>query len=133
MTARFLLDTNAASYAITKRSPVFDRHLLRVPMDELAVSAVTEGELRYGLARHPSAPLQATIETFLSAVTVFPWDSGAAHSYGELRAWLERRGQPMGSLDMMIAAHTLALGLILVSNDAAFRRIPHLKLEDWTK
>lgn len=133
MTARFLLDTNAASYAITKKSSVFDRRLMRVPMEELAVSAVTEGELRYGLARRPSAPLQATVETFLLAVTVFPWDSDAARSYGPLRADLERGGQPMGSLDLMIAAHALALGLILVSNDAAFRRIPRLKLEDWTK
>jgi tRNA(fMet)-specific endonuclease VapC len=133
MSARFLLDTNAASYAITKRSPVFDRHLLRVPMDELTVSAVTEGELRYGLARRPSAPLQATVETFLLAVTIFAWDSDAARSYGQLRADLERRGQLMGSLDMMIAAHALALGLILVSSDTAFKRIKHLKSEDWTK
>lgn len=133
MTARFLLDTNAASHAIAKRSPAFDRRLLRIPMEELAVSAVTEGELRYGLARRPSASLQGTIETFLLAVTIFPWDSEAARSYGELRASLERHGQLMGSLDMMIAAHALALGLTLVSNDAAFRRVPHLKVEDWTR
>lgn len=133
MTARFLLDTSAASYAITKRSPAFDRRLQRVPMEELAVSSVTEGELRYGLARRPSASLQVTVETFLLAVTVFPWDSDAARSYGQLRADLERRGQLLGSLDMMIAAHALSLGLILVSSDAAFRRIPHLKLQDWTK
>ncbi len=133
MSARFLLDTSAASHAITKRSLAFDRRLVRVPMEELGVSAVTEGELRYGLARRPSAPLQATIETFLLAVNVFPWDSGAARQYGELRAALERRGQLLGSLDMMIAAHALSLGLILVSSDAAFKRVKHLKIEDWTK
>ena len=59
MNARYLLDTSAASYAITKKSPVLDRHLARVPMAELGVSTVTEGELRYGLARRPSAPLQS--------------------------------------------------------------------------
>lgn len=133
MTARFLLDTSAASYAITKRSDSFDRRLLRVPMEELAISAVTEGELRYGLARRPSVPLQATVETFLLAVTVFPWDPDAARHYGELRASLEHRGKTMGSLDMLIAAHALALGLTLVSNDAAFKRVPHLKVEDWVK
>ena len=133
MSARYLLDTSAASYAITKKSPDFDRHLIRVPMVELAVSTVTEGELRYGLARRPSAPLQSTIETFLLGLTVFPWDSGAAQRYGELRAALERQGQLLGSLDMMIAAHALSLRLILVSGDVAFKRVKHLKVEDWTR
>ena len=133
MSARYLLDTSATSYAITKKSLVFDRQLTRVPMVELAVSTVTEGELRYGLSRRPSAPLQTTIETFLLALTVFPWDSSAAHRYGELRVALERQGQLLGSLDMMIAAHALSLGLILVSGDAAFKRIKHLKVEDWTR
>lgn len=133
MTVRFLLDTNAASHAVTKKSPAFDRRLLHTSMEELAVSALTEAELRYGLARRPSAPLQTTIETFLLAVTIFPWDSDAARSYGKLRSDLERKGQLMGALDMLIAAHALSLDLILVSNDAAFRRIKHLKVEDWTK
>jgi len=133
MNRRYLLDTSAASYAIAKRSPVFDRRLGRVPMAQLAISAVTEGELRYGLARRPSAPLRSTIETFLLALTVFPWDSEAAQCYGDLRAALEREGQLLGSLDMMIAAHALSLGLVLVSSDMAFKRIKHLKVEDWTK
>jgi tRNA(fMet)-specific endonuclease VapC len=133
MSTRYLLDTSAATYAITKKSQVFDRHLVRVPMAELGVSTVTEGELRYGLARRPSAPLVATIETFLLGLTIFPWDSAAAQSYGDLRAALERQGQLLGSLDMMIAAHALSLRLILVSSDAAFKRIKHLKVEDWTK
>jgi tRNA(fMet)-specific endonuclease VapC len=77
--------------------------------------------------------LQATIETFLLGLTIFPWDSNAAQSYGNLRAALERQGQRLGSLDMMIAAHALSLGLILVSGYAAFKRIKHLKVEDWTK
>src|SRR5215470_7208383 len=103
MSARYLLDTSAASYAITKKSVIFDRHLVRVPMAELGVSTVTEGELRYRLVRRPSAPLQATIETFLLGLTIFSWDSSVAHSYGDLRATLERQGQLLGSLDMMIA------------------------------
>ena len=96
MNARHLLHTSAASYAITKRSAVFDRHLARVPMVEIGVSTVTEAELRYGVARRPSTALQATIDTFLSAITVFPWDSEAARHYGELRATLERQGQLLG-------------------------------------
>jgi tRNA(fMet)-specific endonuclease VapC len=108
MNARYLLDTSAASYAITKKSLAFDHHLAKVPMAALGVSTVTEAELRYGLARRPSPALQATIDTFLLAVTVFPWDSEAAHHYGDLRAGLERLGQLLGSMDMMIAAHALS-------------------------
>lgn len=133
MNVRYLLDTNAASYAINKKSAAMDLHLAKTPMAELGISAVTEGELRYGAARSGSAPLQATVEHFLVGVTIFPWDSEAAQQYGELRATLEREGRPMGSLDMMIAAHALALGLVLVTNDQAFGRIKKLKTEDWTR
>jgi len=69
MNARYLLDTSAATYAITKKSLAFDHHLAKVPMAEIGVSTVTEAELRYGLARRPSPALQVTIDTFLLAVT----------------------------------------------------------------
>ena len=133
MDIRYVLDTCTASYAINKKNAIVDDHLARVPMTKLAISAVTEGELRYGLARRASIPLQSIMERFLLAVTVLPWDSNAAREYGELRAALERDGRTIGSLDMMIAAHALALGAILVSSDSAFRRIKRLKVEDWTK
>jgi len=133
MSVRYLLDTNAASYAINKKSAAMDRHLAKTPMAELGISAVTEAELRYGAARSGSAPLHATVEQFLLGVMIFPWDSEAAREYGELRATLEREGRLMGSLDMMIAAHALALNLILITNDRAFGRIKKLKTENWTK
>ena len=133
MTVRFLLDTNAASYLINRKSPAMDRRLARVPMPELAVSAVTEGELRYGAARIGSFRLQATLDQFLAAVTVLPWDSNTAQAYGRLRAALEREGRLLGSLDMMIAAHALSLGLTLISADRAFSRIKQLRTEDWTR
>jgi tRNA(fMet)-specific endonuclease VapC len=133
MSVRYLLDTNAASYAINKKNAAVDRHLAKVAMVELGISAVTEGELRYGAARSGSAPLQATVEQFLLGVSIFAWDSDAAKEYGRLRSALEREGRVMGSLDMMIAAHAVALGLILVTGDRAFRRIRRLGMEDWTK
>jgi tRNA(fMet)-specific endonuclease VapC len=103
-------------------------------MSQLAISAVTEGELRFGAARLPqAAKLHSTIEAFLLRVATAPWDSEAARHYGQLRATLQREGQPMGSLDIMIAAHALALGAVLVTNDQAFERIKKLKIEDWTK
>ncbi len=133
MSVRYLLDTNAASYAINKKNVAMDRHLARVAMVELGISAVTEGELRYGAARSGSAPLQATVEQFLLGVTIFAWDSEAAKEYGRLRSAMEHEGRVMGSLDMMIAAHAMELGLILVTVDRAFARIRRLRMEDWTK
>jgi tRNA(fMet)-specific endonuclease VapC len=134
MESRYLLDTNTASSIIKGNNPAVDRRLVKVPMAQLAISAVTEGELRFGAARLPHAKrLHALIEAFLLRVATLPWDSDAARHYGQLRAALEGEGQPMGNLDMMIGAHALALGAILVSNDHAFMRIKELKVEDWTR
>ena len=131
---RYLLDTNIASCVIKGNSPAVDRRLVKVAMAELAVSAVTEGELRFGAARLPQAVrLHAMIEDFFLRVAVLPWDSDAAQQYGQLRAALEREGQPMGNLDAMIGAHALALDVVLVTNDHAFARIKKLKVVDWTK
>ena len=134
MAVRYLLDTNIASHIIKGNSPAVDRHLARVAMAELAISAVTEGELRFGAARLPhAARLHSLIEDFFLRVAILPWDSEAAQQYGRFRTTLEREGQPMGNLDAMIAAHALALDAVLVTNDHAFARIKKLKAADWTK
>jgi len=131
---RYLLDTNIASCVIKGNNLAVDRHLVKVPMAQLAISAVTEGELRFGAARLPHATrLHFMIEDFFLRVAILPWDSDAAQQYGRLRATLEREGQPMGNLDAMIGSHALALDAVLVTNDHAFARIKKLKLEDWTK
>jgi len=132
--ARYLLDTNIASCIIKGNSPAVDRQLTKVAMAQLAISAVTEGELRFGAARLPQATrLHNMLEDFFLRIAVLPWDSEAAQGYGQLRAMLEREGQPMGNLDVMIAAHALALEAVLVTNDHAFARIKKLKVVDWTK
>jgi tRNA(fMet)-specific endonuclease VapC len=134
MASQYLLDTNIASYIIKGNIPAVRRRLMRVAMAQVAISAVTEGELRYVVARRPGATqLQKIVEEFLLRVAILPWDSDAAQQYGALRASLESAGQPMGNLDLMIGAHALALGAILVSNDQAFARIKKLKIEDWTR
>jgi tRNA(fMet)-specific endonuclease VapC len=135
MQHRYLLDTNIASYIIKGNIPAVRRRLVRVPMALVAISTVTEGELRYGVARRQgqgATHLQRIVEEFLLRVTILPWDSEAAQQYGHLRAGLESAGQPMGNLDLMVGAHALALGAILVTNDQAFTRIKKLKIEDWT-
>ena len=131
---RYLLDTNIASYAMKGTSDAVDRSLKRVAAVQLAISAVTEAELRFGAARLTGASrLNALLEAFLQRIVILPWDSAAAQQYGRLRADLERHGRPIGNMDMMIAAHALALGATLVTSDRAFSRIKKLTIEDWTK
>jgi tRNA(fMet)-specific endonuclease VapC len=134
MNAPHLLDTNVASYIIKGNIPSVDRKLAKLPVASVFISAVTEAELRYGVARRPDAKrLETLVEDFLLTVTILPWDSEAAKQYGWLRAALEREGRPIGNLDMMIGAHALSTGTVLVTNDRAFTRIKNLKVVDWTK
>jgi tRNA(fMet)-specific endonuclease VapC len=103
-------------------------------MAEIGISVITEAELLFGLARRPDATkLKIVVEEFLLRVEVLPWDSEAAQQYSRIRATLEDAGEPMGNLDLMIAAQALASGLVLVSSDAVFRRVKGLKVEDWSR
>ena len=103
-------------------------------MSEVAISVVTEAELRFGVARRPEATrLQIAIDEFLLRLESLPWDSPAAQQYAHLRAALERDGELMGNLDRMIAAHALAIPAVLVSSDHVFRRVKQLKTQDWAK
>jgi tRNA(fMet)-specific endonuclease VapC len=134
MPVRYLLDTNTASYVIKGNIPRVRERLVKVPMAQVSISTVTEAELRFGVARKPEATqLRIAIEEFLLRVDALPWDSEAAQRYAYLRATLERDGTPMGNLDMMIAAHALALRAVLVTGDRVFRRVKQLKVDDWGK
>lgn len=132
MPASYLLDTNTASYIIKGRPASVLERLIKVPMGLVGISAVTEAELRFGVARRPEAArLKMAVEEFLMRVDVLPWDSEAAQCYAYLRAALERNGKAMGNLDMMIAAHAQACRAVLVTSDRVFRHVPQLKTEDW--
>ncbi len=127
-----MLDTNTVSHLV-KRHPRVARHVVGVPIASLCMSAITAGELRYGLARRPDAVrLQAAVTELLRRIDVLPWDFPAAERSGILRADLERTGRPVGSLGLLIAAHALAVGAVLVTNDRAFSQIAQLQIEDWT-
>jgi tRNA(fMet)-specific endonuclease VapC len=134
MPVRYLLDTNMASHVIKGNLPRVRERLVKVPMAEVGISVVTEAELRFGVARKPEASrLETAVEEFLLRVEILPWDSAAAKSYAALRAALERAGEPMGNLDMMIAAQALVAPAVLVTHDRVFHRVKQLKIEDWTK
>jgi tRNA(fMet)-specific endonuclease VapC len=134
MPVRYLLDTNTASYIIKGTFPRVRERLLKVPMAEVGISVITEAELRFGVARLPEATqLKTVVEEFLLRVESLPWTSAAAQQYARIRATLEREGEPMGNLDMMIAAQALAAEAVLVTHDRVFRRVKGLKVEDWSK
>lgn len=127
-----MLDTNMVSHLI-KEHPAVVQRIVSVPMASLCISAVTEGELLFGLAKRPDAKrLHRVVREFLRRVDVLPWDSAIAEHYGTVRADMERQGKILGPLDLLIAAHAQGMGAVLVTNDRAFAQLSDLQVEDWT-
>jgi tRNA(fMet)-specific endonuclease VapC len=133
MMPRYLLDTNIVSYFLSNKPPEVRKHMNGIGLAATVISVITEAELRYGLAKKVGGVSQCNaVETYLSNAAILTWDSAAARSYGLLRAEQERKGKPLSTEDLMIAAHALSLGLTLVTHDQAFSFIDGLKTVDWT-
>ncbi|MBA2408378.1 MAG: type II toxin-antitoxin system VapC family toxin [Gammaproteobacteria bacterium] len=129
----FLLDTNTISHLV-KGHPALARRITTSPMAALGMSAITAGELLFGLAKRPGAKrLHTAVRELLRRVDVLPWNHAVAERYGFVRADMERQGNVLAALDMLIAAHALEVGAVLVTNDGAFRQVAGLNIEDWTK
>lgn len=127
-----MLDTNTVSHLI-KAHPIVAQHVIALPMGSICISALTEGELLFGLAKRPEAKrLHLLVREFLRRVDVLPWQSDIAECYGKLRADLEQQGKILAPLDLLIAAHALGTGAVLVTNDRAFSQVTDLIIEDWT-
>jgi tRNA(fMet)-specific endonuclease VapC len=106
----YMLDTNTVGHLL-RQHPAVVRQVMAVSMASLCLSAITAGELAFGLVRRPEAiRLHRAVRELLLRVRVLPWDSIAANSYGSLRASLEHNGQSLGLLDLLIAAHAQATG-----------------------
>jgi tRNA(fMet)-specific endonuclease VapC len=129
----YMLDTNIVSYLI-KQDTAVKKKLVSKPMTSLVISSITEAELHYGLAKRPEAKkLHQLVHEFLIRITVLPWNSETAKTYGTLRASINQTGKSLAPLDLLIAAHALQTKSILVTNDQAFHQIKTLKTEDWSK
>ena len=127
------LDTDSCALLIRGGSERLDAKVRAVPPREVCISDVTRAELLHELARQPDAAnLAELVHAFLARVRSLPWSGDAASHYAEIRAALEARGDSMGLLDQMIAAHARSLGMPLATGDAKrFRRIPDLEVLDW--
>lgn len=130
----YLLDTDTCIYVIKRHPASVVNHLENeVDIRNVGVSSITEAELRFGAEKSNfgKRSLQA-LDTFLFALTTYPFGAAATPVYAQLRAELERSGTPIGPLDTLIAAHALSLGAILVTNNVhEFSRVPNLTLENW--
>lgn len=129
---RFLLDTDTCIYALKANINVLSV-LLSKPREDVAISIVTEAELRTGAAKS-SAPVKTLrlVENFLRPLTVIDFTSDDAIVYARVRAKLQRAGTPIGPLGTIIAAQAVARGLTLVTNnEREFRRVAGLRVENW--
>ena len=131
---RYLLDTNIVSYFVKGISAnLVQRMHVGLGAQDIAISAITRAELRYGEAMMDKFDKRRRrIDLLLKELPSLPWGDEAADEFGRLKASLRRNGTPVGDFDTQIAAHALAEDLILVThNTRHFERIPDLKLEDW--
>ena len=133
MNTRYMLDTNICIYIAKRRPQAVRKRFDRMKPGQMVISAVTYGELRYGAAKsNDRAGALAHLEGFVQSVPVEALGADAAQEYGEIRALLEKEGRLIGDNDLWIAAHALALGLTLATNnEREFKRVPGLSVENW--
>jgi tRNA(fMet)-specific endonuclease VapC len=129
MTVLYMLDTNMVSYIAKGTSQAARSRILNLKENEgVCISAVTEAEIHYGLGKRPEATvLRSRMEWFLSSMIVLPWGREEARAYGALRAKLEASGRVLENMDLQIAAHAVARGAVLVTNDKAFAQLDELR------
>lgn len=130
---RYLLDTDTCIYIMKSQPPAVRARLKKIPMGNVATSAIVLAELQYGISKsrlreHNAAALR----DFLDYCPVEDWPHEAAGVYGDIRIALERRGTPIGGNDLLVAAHAVhAKATLVTHNTREFKRVPGLKTEDW--
>ena len=129
----FMLDTNICIYIQRHKPPSVLARFQAIKPGQAVISVITWGEMHYGAAKSRQSKLALKLlEGFADLVPVLPMPPACGKAYGQIRADLEKVGRPIGNNDLWIAAHALASGLTLVTNNAReFERIPHLNIENW--
>jgi tRNA(fMet)-specific endonuclease VapC len=132
---KYLLDTNICIYIIKQKDAAVLRKLQSFKEGEIAISSISIAELEYGVAKSmQSQRNRLALASFLIPFEVIDFDREAATDYGLIRAWLEKEGKPIGSMDMLLAAQARSRGIVLVTNnEKELSKVPGLQLENWTK
>ncbi|MBW2681301.1 MAG: type II toxin-antitoxin system VapC family toxin [Deltaproteobacteria bacterium] len=132
---KFMLDTNTCIYIIKKKPPDVIERFIQTEISQIGISSITLSELSYGVSKSSKPEQnQIALAQFIAPLEILPYGDDAAQYYGTLRTHLEKQGTPIGSLDMLIAAHALSTDCTLVTNnEKEFIRIPNLKIENWVK
>ena len=130
---KYLLDTNVCVDYLSGRYPTVVARIQRSSPDDLRLTSVVVAELRYGADRSKRRRANhSRLDTLVGEIETLDFDLQAAASYGRVRASLEAKGTPIGPNDMLIAAHALSRGLVLVTDNVSeFRRVKRLKIENW--
>jgi tRNA(fMet)-specific endonuclease VapC len=128
----YLLDTNLCIYVINNKPQHVFEHFKQYPLGQLAISSITASELAFSVEKSGSERNKQALNKFISPLDILPYDEQAIWHYAKLCQNFQSTGKIIGSLDMLIAAHALALDVVLVTNNTKeFERIDGLKLENW--
>ncbi|VEN75391.1 tRNA(fMet)-specific endonuclease VapC [Candidatus Desulfarcum epimagneticum] len=132
---KFMLDTNICIYIIKQKPPHVIDIFKQTEISQIGVSSITLSELTYGVSKSSKpGQNQVALAQFMAPLKILPYDDDAAQCYGDIRTHLEKKGAPIGPLDMLIAAHALSVPCALVTNnEKEFIRIPNLKIENWVR
>ena len=132
---KFMIDTNTCSYIIKRKPVEVISRFRQLQISQVGISSITLSELEYGVIKS-SKPAQnhLALAQFLAPMEILPYGDEAAEHYGRVRFYLEKKGTPIGSLDMLIAAHALSADCVLITNNVKeFERVPNLKINNWVK
>ncbi len=132
---KYLLDTNICIYLIKKKPPEVHKRFQSLQVGDVGVSTITVSELQYGVAKSQNAERnQDALQEFLLPLEILPFEESAAFHYGKIRTLLERQGSSIGAMDLLIAAHALALAVpVVTNNEREFSRVPGLTVENWVE
>jgi len=127
-----LLDANICIYIINAKPADVLERFRHYRMGDVGLCSIVAAELAFGVAKSGSLRNRQALEMFLAPLTILPFDQQASWVYGDLRADMQKRGTPIGSLDTLIAAHALSQQATLVTNNTReFAMVPGLRLENW--
>lgn len=130
---KYMLDTDICSYIMREKPLEILRRFNGLEMEQFSISIITYAEFMYGIENFPNSKKhRAIVEKFILHVDILPWGQSAAEHYGQIRAELQKKGNSIGAMDMMIAGHARSIKRTLVTNNEKhFSRISNLKIENW--